>query len=100
MTPGLDPASVPVYEIRINDDAEASYWTKQFLKRKRGRPTAIFSMSDRMAFGALRAATQLGLKVPRDVSIIGPGYHGRNSVSIPAHAFISRSYRLRSWISG
>ena len=68
---GIDPASVPVYEIRINDDTEASYWTKQFLKSKRGRPTAIFSMSDRMAFGALRAATQLGLKVPRDLSIIG-----------------------------
>jgi DNA-binding LacI/PurR family transcriptional regulator len=68
---GIDPASVPVYEIRINDDAEAAYWTKQFLNRKRGRPTAIFSMSDRMAFGALRAATQLGLKVPRDLSIIG-----------------------------
>jgi len=68
---GIDPASVPVYEIRVNDDAEACYWTKQFLHRKRGRPTAIFSMSDRMAFGALRAATELGLKVPRDLSIIG-----------------------------
>jgi len=68
---GIDPASVPVYEIRVNDDAEASYWTKQFLNRKRGRPTAIFSMSDRMAFGALSAAVQLGLKVPRDLSIVG-----------------------------
>src|SRR5262249_36213385 len=68
---GIDPAKVPIYEIRINDDAEASYWTRRFLKRNRNRPTAIFSMSDRMAFGALRAATQLGLKVPRDVSIVG-----------------------------
>jgi DNA-binding LacI/PurR family transcriptional regulator len=68
---GIDLATVPIYEIRINDDAEASYWTKKFLKRKRSRPTAIFSMSDRMAFGALRAATQLGLNVPQDLSIIG-----------------------------
>src|SRR5215469_13420929 len=68
---GIDPAKVPIYEIRINDDAEASYWTRRFLKRNRNRPTAIFSMSDRMAFGALRAATQLGLKVPRDLSIVG-----------------------------
>ena len=68
---GIDFATVPIYEIRINDDAEASYWTRRFLKRKRRRPTAIFSMSDRMAFGALQAATQLGLKVPRDLSIIG-----------------------------
>jgi DNA-binding LacI/PurR family transcriptional regulator len=68
---GIDPATVPIYEIRINDDAEASYWTRRFLQRKRRRPTAIFSMSDRMAFGALHAATQLGLSVPRDLSIIG-----------------------------
>jgi DNA-binding LacI/PurR family transcriptional regulator len=68
---GIDLATVPIYEIRINDDAEAAYWTRRFLQRKRRRPTAIFSMSDRMAFGALHAATQLGLKVPRDLSIIG-----------------------------
>ena len=68
---GIDPASVPIYEIQVNDDAEACCWTKQFLNRKSRRSTAIFSMSDRMAFGALRAATQLGLKVPRDLSIIG-----------------------------
>jgi DNA-binding LacI/PurR family transcriptional regulator len=68
---GIDPALVPIYEIRTNDDAEASYWTRRFLKDKRARPTAIFSMSDRMAFGALHAAAQLGLQVPLDLSIIG-----------------------------
>jgi DNA-binding LacI/PurR family transcriptional regulator len=67
----IDLTTVPIYEIRINDDAEAAYWTTRFLKTKRRRPTAIFSMSDRMAFGALHAATQLGLKVPGDLSIIG-----------------------------
>jgi len=34
-------------------------------------PTAIFAYSDTQAFGALRAAEDLGLDVPRDVSIIG-----------------------------
>jgi DNA-binding LacI/PurR family transcriptional regulator len=68
---GVDPAAVPIYEIRANDDAEASFWTKSLLKQKRGRPTAIFSMSDRMAIGALHAAAQLGLQVPRDLSIVG-----------------------------
>jgi LacI family transcriptional regulator len=28
-------------------------------------------MSDRMAFGALQGAAQVGLKVPRDLSIVG-----------------------------
>jgi DNA-binding LacI/PurR family transcriptional regulator len=68
---GIDPAMVPIFEIRTNDDAEASHWTRSFLQGKCGRPTAIFSMSDRMAFGALQAAAQLSLQVPRDLSIVG-----------------------------
>lgn len=35
------------------------------------RPTAIFCANDDMAFGALQAAAELGLKVPADVSIAG-----------------------------
>jgi LacI family transcriptional regulator len=35
------------------------------------RPTALLCATDRMAFGALRAARQRGLVVPRDLSIIG-----------------------------
>jgi LacI family repressor for deo operon, udp, cdd, tsx, nupC, and nupG len=34
-------------------------------------PTAIFSESDEMAYGALRALRRLGLRVPQDVAIIG-----------------------------
>jgi len=35
------------------------------------RPTAIFAGNDEMAAGALHAARELGLSVPRDVSIVG-----------------------------
>jgi LacI family transcriptional regulator len=35
------------------------------------RPTAIFAASDTMALGAMRAASQAGLRVPEDVSIVG-----------------------------
>lgn len=34
-------------------------------------PTAIFAQNDRMALGALRAARDLGLKVPGQLSVIG-----------------------------
>ncbi|GGK41206.1 LacI family transcriptional regulator [Deinococcus malanensis] len=34
-------------------------------------PTAIFAANDRSAIGAVRAATALGLNVPRNVSIVG-----------------------------
>ena len=43
---------------------------KQLLKRKR-RPTALFCFSDRMAMGAYRAATELGISIPDELSIIG-----------------------------
>lgn len=39
------------------------------------RPTAIFAASDEMAFGALLAAEELGMKVPHDLSIIGIDDH-------------------------
>jgi LacI family xylobiose transport system transcriptional regulator len=35
------------------------------------RPTAVLAMSDAMAIGAMRAARELGLRVPADVSIVG-----------------------------
>lgn len=35
------------------------------------RPTAIFAANDQMALGALNAASELGLKVPSEIAIIG-----------------------------
>lgn len=35
------------------------------------RPTALFCYNDRMAMGAYRAATELGLDIPGDLSIVG-----------------------------
>jgi LacI family transcriptional regulator len=34
-------------------------------------PTAIFAASDLMAIGAIRAAAQVGLRVPEDLSVVG-----------------------------
>ena len=38
-------------------------------------PTAVFSMSDEMAFGAMRAVREHGLSVPDDISILGVDDH-------------------------
>jgi LacI family transcriptional regulator len=35
------------------------------------RPTAIFALNDNMAIGALQAARELGIDVPRELSIVG-----------------------------
>jgi LacI family repressor for deo operon, udp, cdd, tsx, nupC, and nupG len=39
------------------------------------RPTAVFAASDDMAFGTLLAAQQLGLEVPRDLSVVAIDDH-------------------------
>jgi DNA-binding LacI/PurR family transcriptional regulator len=48
---------------------------KQLLGRPASAPTAIVAASDEMAIGALLAARDLGLSVPRDVSVIGIDDH-------------------------
>jgi DNA-binding LacI/PurR family transcriptional regulator len=47
------------------------YRAAQELLAPARRPTAIFAASDEMAIGAILAAREFGLDVPRDVSIIG-----------------------------
>jgi DNA-binding LacI/PurR family transcriptional regulator len=43
----------------------------RWLLGQRPRPTAVLCMSDELALGALRAAEELGLSVPGEVSIVG-----------------------------
>jgi len=43
---------------------------KELLSRP-DRPTAVFAGSDMQALGVLRAARELGLQVPRDLSVVG-----------------------------
>lgn len=46
------------------------------LLRGPDRPSAVFAGSDEMAFGVLLAARDLGLDVPRDLSVVGIDDHG------------------------
>ncbi|WP_350347943.1 LacI family DNA-binding transcriptional regulator [Agromyces sp. G08B096] len=48
---------------------------KQLLGVPHERPTAIFAASDEMAIGTILAARDLGMSVPRDVSVIGIDDH-------------------------
>jgi LacI family transcriptional regulator len=43
---------------------------RDLLTRKR-RPTAIFAASDEMAFGVMKVASEMGLRIPEDLSLIG-----------------------------
>lgn len=48
--------------------------TTELLGRGR-RPTAVFAMSDEMAFGVLRAMRRHGLRAPADLSVVGIDGH-------------------------
>ena len=44
---------------------------ERFEDRPSERPTAVFAAADVMAYGALRAAREAGLRSPRDLEVVG-----------------------------
>lgn len=54
-------------------------------------PTAVFAASDEMAIGVMRAARELGLRVPEDLSVVGiddhemAGFFDLTTVAQPVH---------------
>jgi DNA-binding LacI/PurR family transcriptional regulator len=66
----LDGADVPIWEAPgcLRDHGrEGARW----LLTRDPRPTALLCLSDELALGAIRAASDLGLRVPHDVSVVG-----------------------------
>lgn len=51
--------------------------------------SAIFVHNDQMAFGAIRALKEVGLRVPEDVSVAGFNNHPLSTFSIPAITTVS-----------
>lgn len=60
------------------DRTRVSAWgyeaTRELLSRS-DRPTAVFAYNDRMAIGVYRAARELGLSIPEDLSVVGFDNH-------------------------
>jgi DNA-binding LacI/PurR family transcriptional regulator len=67
----LDPALVGTGEFTV----EGGHRAALDLLERAGRPTAIFALSDEMAFGAFIAARQLELAIPGDLSLVGVDDH-------------------------
>ncbi len=49
----------------------SGYALMRKLLQKKDVPTAVFAASDIIAFGAMKAITEAGLKIPEDISIVG-----------------------------
>lgn len=64
------PALLDIYEVAVNSRDEG-HRAALALLRATPRPTAVLAMSGELAAGALAAARQLNLRVPRDLSVLG-----------------------------
>ena len=63
---------VPLREVRAADWAVADgYKAAWDLLPRPDRPSAVFAVSDRLAYGVLRAAQEMGLRVPADLAVAG-----------------------------
>lgn len=87
---GLDSRDLVV--VAIESDAEGGHTAALQLLTAPDRPTGIFCFNDRVAMGAYRAAAELGLRIPEDVSIVGfddqeyvadSAYPGLTTVALP-----------------
>ena len=52
-------------------EAAGGYRAARLLLTRPDRPTALFCYNDRMAMGAYRAAAELGVRIPADLSVVG-----------------------------
>ena len=61
----------PVQSPKGSLTPESGYKQAKILLSQENRPTAIFAGNDQMAFGAIYAAIEMGLRVPEDIGVIG-----------------------------
>ena len=98
----LDEAGIrfdPDLVLADTSDTPGGYRTARALLERPDRPTGLFCFNDRMAMGAYRAAAELGLRIPADLSIVGfdnqeliaEGLHpGLTTVALP-------HYEMGAW---
>ena len=74
---------------------EDGYRAALDLLRRPDRPTALVAINDLLAIGVLRAAGDLGLRVPQDLSLVGYDDIPLSSYTVPRLTTVSKD-ALRS----
>lgn len=74
---------VPIIEAHYSSLISGSTALKELLLNKQ-KPTAILAFNDILAFGVIKAAHELGIKIPEDLSVIGFDDIPMASFSVPA----------------
>jgi LacI family transcriptional regulator len=68
---GLDAGAAPVEA--ASSDAKGGYEAARRIIEAGNPPSALFCFNDSMAMGAYRAAAELGVAIPNDLSVVGFG---------------------------
>lgn len=66
---GIEPE--PLYTYEGDWSATSGYQALRYFLQRQPLPSAIVAQNDRMAVGVIRAARDVGLRVPEDLSVIG-----------------------------
>jgi len=91
---GLNGGRIVYCSTAIWDDAySAAYSKMKSIWNGESRPTAIMTVSDAGAFGALKWLTEQGIGVPDDISIVGFGDDRTGLHTSPALTSIGQPYR-------
>ncbi len=96
---GVAPERVCVVECAANDVDTGALGSYELLELD-DRPTAILAMSDQLAIGALRAAAEMGVSVPGDLSVVGFDDAPAASTSFPPLTTVAQPLGERGRIAG
>jgi DNA-binding LacI/PurR family transcriptional regulator len=87
---GIDPASVSVVGA-VRNSRPDGFSAAQALLAGRRRPTAVFGVTDVLAFGVLDAALSAGISVPGGLSVVGFDDVAAAATSVPPLTTVSQS---------
>jgi len=84
MREAFDTAGEKLYDERVGHFTfEGGRQAARELMSTKARPDAIFAANDLMAFGAIDAVKEIGLRIPEDVSVVG--FDGARAGAWPAY---------------
>lgn len=89
----LQQAGIPIDPeliVQCGPTIEAGYTAAAQMLRLCDRPTALLSINDLLSFGVYRAAGDLGLRVPTDLSVVGFDDIPTSSYMVPRLTTVSK----------
>jgi LacI family transcriptional regulator len=86
----------PDFCVAGNYDVQSGYDAMRRLLGLAERPTAVFCSNDDMAFGAMKACMEAGLKVPEHISLVGFDDNHFSAYLTPALTTVRRPIELIS----